>query len=584
MSKKINISLLFVLILAMVMSACAPAAQPTTVAPVVEAPVATEVPTMAPTAEPIVVEAPDFNAVFTQVIAQFPKDKGYGTVSVDNLNTELVENPSLFVLDVREPSELEADGYIAGSVNIPIRQVLDNLDKLPGLDDPIVVLCKSGHRGVMTMNALAAIGYTNLRNMAGGLNAWLKAELPVVKDAPTAPESISTPVIENEALYTAVRDFMANLPDGFYNAAPAKINEMIISGDFSTLVDVRRPDEFEKGYVEGAINIPLEDFVANYAAQLPDKEAKILVYCGSGQRSVFALMTLLMNGYTNVTNMAGGFGAWKTAELPVYGAAPDFSKLFTTLIEKNGKDAGYGSISADALNTALVENPDLFIVDVREPAELEADGYISATNFAAIPVRQLLQNLDKLPSLDTPIVIYCKSGHRGEFASVALQLIGYTNVKNLGGGLNNWKKAELAVEMTPAPVAESISTPIVADQQLFAAVDAFMTNLPDGFYNTNPASLNEMIVNGEVMTLVDVRTAEEYAGGYIEGAINIPLDQLMANLSQLPDKAAKIVVYCGSGQRSALVTTALIFNGYTNVINLGGGMGAWKAAELPVVQ
>ncbi len=157
MSKRIHLSVIFVLLVAMVLSACAPVAQPTTEAPVVEAPVATEVPTSVPTLEPVV-EAPDFNVVFSDVIAQFPKDKGYGTVAVDALNTELVENANLFLLDVREPAELEADGYIEGAVAIPVRDVLDNLDKLPGLDEPIVVYCKSGHRGVMTMNALAADG------------------------------------------------------------------------------------------------------------------------------------------------------------------------------------------------------------------------------------------------------------------------------------------------------------------------------------------------------------------------------------------------------------------------------------------
>ncbi len=583
MSKKLNVSILFVLIIAMAMSACAPAATPTAVAPV-EVVVATEVPTMAPTAVPVVVEAPDFNAVFAEVIAMYPKEKGYGTVSVDNLNTELVENPDLFLLDVREPSELEADGFIAGAVNIPVRQVLDNLDKLPGLDDAIVVYCKSGHRGVMALNALAALGYTNVRNMAGGLNAWLKAELPVVKDPIAAPKVISTPIVEDEGLFSAVHDFMANLPEGFYNASATNINEMLVNGETVTLVDVRRPDEYAKGYIEGAVNIPLEDFVSSYAAQLPEKDAKIIVYCGSGQRSVFAVDTLLLNGYTNITNLAGGLGGWKSAELPVYGAAPDFTKLFADLLAKNGKEAGYGSIAADALNTALVETPELFLLDVREPAELEADGYIMAENFANIPVRELADNLDKLPSLDTPIVVYCKSGHRGTIALAALQLLGYTDVKNLGGGLNAWNAAELAVEKSPAPVTESISTPIVADQALFIAVKDYLNNLPEGFYNINAASLNEMIVNAEAMTLVDIRPASDYAEGHIEGAINIPFEELMTSLSMLPDKAAKIVVYCGSGQRSGIATSALVLNGYTNIANLGGGLKAWKAAELPVVQ
>jgi rhodanese-related sulfurtransferase len=44
-----------------------------------------------------------------------------------------------------------------------------------------VVLCQSGHRGALAMMYLRMIGYTNVRNLGGGMNAWIAAELPVVK-------------------------------------------------------------------------------------------------------------------------------------------------------------------------------------------------------------------------------------------------------------------------------------------------------------------------------------------------------------------------------------------------------------------
>lgn len=582
MSKKFNVTILFVLIMALALGACAPTATPTADAPV-DVAVATEVPTMEPTAEPVVVEAPDFAALFADVIANNPKEKGYGTVAADALNTELVENPDLFLLDVREPAELEADGYISGAVALPMRTVMDNLDKLPGLDSPIVIYCKSGHRGALVMDALQLVGYTNVRNLAGGIGAWKKAELPVEMSAAPAPEVLDAPIIENEALFTAVRDFMANIPESSYATGATAVNEMLVNGEAFTLVDVRRADEYEAGYIETAISLPLEEMMANLD-MLPEKDAKIVIYCKSGHRGAMAAQALLMNGYTNVVNMGGGIGAWTAAELPVVGAAPDFNKLFAGLIVENNKEVGYGTIAADALNTELVENPDLFLLDVREAGEFETDGYIVSENFAAVPVRQLMDNLDKLPALDTPIVVYCKSGHRGAFAMNALQLMGYSNVRNLAGGIGAWKKAEFPVEVGPAPVAEAISTPIVADQQLYAALQGFIANLPENFYATNAASLNEMIVNQEAIVLLDVRRPEEFAEGHIEGAINIPLEDLMANLSQLPDKTAKIIVYCKSGHRAAMATQALIQNGYTTVLNLGGGIGAWIAAELPTVK
>lgn len=79
-------------------------------------------------------------------------------------------------------AEKTSDGYIEGSVFIPINDLQTNLAQLPAdKAAPIVVLCKSGHRGGMAMMYLNFLGYTNVRNLGGGLNAWIGAELPVVK-------------------------------------------------------------------------------------------------------------------------------------------------------------------------------------------------------------------------------------------------------------------------------------------------------------------------------------------------------------------------------------------------------------------
>lgn len=69
--------------------------------------------------------------------------------------------------------------------------------------------------------------------------------------------------------------------------------------------------------------------------------------------------------------------------------------------------------------------------------------------------------------------------------------------------------------------------------------------------------------------LIDVRTPEEYAAGFITGSVNIPLQALEARLSEVP-KGIPIVVYCRSGNRSAEAATILTNNGYGEVYDLGG--------------
>ncbi|HOX92915.1 MAG TPA: rhodanese-like domain-containing protein, partial [Spirochaetales bacterium] len=67
---------------------------------------------------------------------------------------------------------------------------------------------------------------------------------------------------------------------------------------------------------------------------------------------------------------------------------------------------------------------------------------------------------------------------------------------------------------------------------------------------------------------LDVRTAEEYAVGFIPGAILKPYDAMPGNLDGLP-RWAPIVVYCRSGRRSALAAATLKASGYTNVADFG---------------
>ncbi|MCX8062205.1 MAG: rhodanese-like domain-containing protein [Anaerolineales bacterium] len=569
------------ILLSILLGACAKPSAP--VAEVTQAPAVTEAPPPTPTPlPPTPTEEPlDFLALFQEVIQAMPPDKGYGTVKVDALSEELATQPP-FLLDVREPAELEKEGFIEGAVNIPVRELLKNLDKLPGMDEPIVIYCASGHRGAMAFAALKMLGYTKVRNLAGGLNAWKKAELPVATGSVAAAQSISKPTIENQRLLAALDEFLSALPTdkGSYTVKADKLNEDLASGAKLTLVDVRTEKEFQSGYIEGAINLPLETILSNLD-QLPNKDAAIVIYCVSGHRGGVVTMALRMLGYTNVVNLAGGINAWKAAQLPLVGAAVDWMSLWTEFLTNLPADKGYYTITAQALNEALASEPP-FLLDVREAAELEKDGYIAGA--VNIPVREVLKNLDKLPAQDKKIVVYCASGHRGAFITAALRFLGWTDVVNLAGGLNGWKKAEFAVEMgmPEAPVA---GTAPAVDAQKLADLDAFLSALPDGFYTVKAADLNtELASAAGALTIVDVRTAEEFAEGHIEGSVNIPVNEFMANLSQMPDKNAKIVILCKSGHRGALVTMALRMLGYTDVRNLAGGINAWVAAELPVVK
>jgi rhodanese-related sulfurtransferase len=82
------------------------------------------------------------------------------------------------------------------------------------------------------------------------------------------------------------------------------------------------------------------------------------------------------------------------------------------------------------------------------------------------------------------------------------------------------------------------------------------------------------------VTFVDVREPAEWDKGVIEGAVCIPrgvLEWKAGAEPRLADRAAPVVVYCQSGGRSAMAARALGELGWTDVVSLAGGYGAWSA-------
>jgi rhodanese-related sulfurtransferase len=84
--------------------------------------------------------------------------------------------------------------------------------------------------------------------------------------------------------------------------------------------------------------------------------------------------------------------------------------------------------------------------------------------------------------------------------------------------------------------------------------------------------------------LLDVRTTGEYSRGKLEGSINLPVDEVSAKVeTEIPDKTAKIYVYCLSGSRSAHAVDVMKNLGYTNVFHMNHGLLGWRAKYFPVV-
>ena len=105
----------------------------------------------------------------------------------------------------------------------------------------------------------------------------------------------------------------------------AQAKEELEQGHVNLLLDVREPAEWEKGHIPGVLLAPrgmLEwyaDPTTPYAKPelTTQRDARIIVACASGGRSMLAAQTLRKMGYTDVVNMAGGFNEWSKQGFPI---------------------------------------------------------------------------------------------------------------------------------------------------------------------------------------------------------------------------------------------------------------------------
>lgn len=96
-----------------------------------------------------------------------------------------------------------------------------------------------------------------------------------------------------------------------------EVKKLIDNKEKIILLDVRDKEEFETGYIPGAINLSRGLLEFKISTMIPDKNAVIIVYCGIDLRGPLAARTLNELGYKNAVNIIGGLKAWKAAGYPI---------------------------------------------------------------------------------------------------------------------------------------------------------------------------------------------------------------------------------------------------------------------------
>lgn len=151
---------------------------------------------------------------------------------------------------------------------------------------------------------------------------------------------------------------------------------------------------------------------------------------------------------------------------------------------------------------------------------------------------------------DTPILLVGRGDDDANDAATQLSRVGLDDVRAyLAGGIEAWKHAQLPL---------------------------------DGYGDMEPQELYERLQRDEPIQVVDVRADSEWDAGHIPGAMHLFGGEIEKNLERLPDKQTQLAVVCGGGYRSTVAASVLQRHGYHNVINVTGGMNAWRKSGLPL--
>lgn len=109
------------------------------------------------------------------------------------------------------------------------------------------------------------------------------------------------------------------------NAAKSQINEIAITQAWAAcqkatvIIDVREPDEYAAGHINGAVSVPrgVLEFKISDLPAIQSADTDMVLYCKTSGRSALAAQSLAELGYTQVVSIMGGYEAWLDAGLPI---------------------------------------------------------------------------------------------------------------------------------------------------------------------------------------------------------------------------------------------------------------------------
>ncbi|MBI4254024.1 MAG: sulfurtransferase [Candidatus Rokubacteria bacterium] len=457
------------------------------------------------------------------------------------------------VLDLRERAAYER-GHVYRATPLPRRLLEFRLPQLVTAPGTPIVLCdEDGRLAALARPTLAAMGYTDVRALAGGLAAWRAAGRPLVQGL-----NVPSKVFGERALHAMKTP----------QIGPRELEARIARGDDLVIVDARTPEEYARGCIPGAISVPGGELVLRIAELVERPDTTIVVHCGGRTRSYLGAESLRRMKLPNpVVALENGTMGWTLAGLELERGAARWAPPVTArgraagalAAKRVAAEDGVSFVTPDELRDlqARRERENLYVLDVRTADEYAA-GHVAGAVWA--PGGQAVQATDEYVAVRAArIVLACDGLARSVLTASWLRRMGYPRIAVLAGGLGAWEQAGGALERgRPAPAPSGLDAARASARRV------------------RPGDLGDALA-------LDVDQSDAYARGHVPGAGWLCRSRLELTIGAVaPDRARPVVVTCGDGLASTLAAATLAALGYPAVAVLDGGTRAWAEAGRPL--
>ncbi|MGH7355714.1 MAG: rhodanese-like domain-containing protein [Candidatus Rokuibacteriota bacterium] len=457
------------------------------------------------------------------------------------------------VLDLRERGAYER-GHVFRATSLPRRLLEWRLSALvPARRTPLAIYDADGALADLARPTLAAMGYTDVRLLQGGLDAWRAAGLPVVQGL-----NVPSKVFGEQALHRWKTP----------QIAPRELEARIARGEDLVIVDSRTPEEYHRGCIPGAWSVPGGELVLRIGDLVARPDTTIVVHCGGRTRSYIGAESLRRMGLPNpIVALENGTMGWDLAGLTLERGAARWAPAVSArsraqaeaVTDRVAAEETLRFVGPDDLTRILAgrREASAYVFDVRTADEYAA-GHVAGAVWA--PGGQAVQATDEyVADRAGTIVFVCDGRVRSIMTAAWYKRMGFRDVAVLEGGLPAWERMGGAIER---------GHPVPAPFGLDAARATVERVAPD--------DLGTAVV-------LDVDTSDVYAAGHVPGATWLCRSRLELRVGAVaPDRNASVVVTSADSAAATLAAATLAALGYRAVRVLDGGTRAWEAGGLPL--